>query len=178
MQARLLFALALLARATGFGPAVPQRTLEGANFLGYNVVNLQSGNFSGDAAYVASTAGLLHAGVLRYPGGNLADWWDWKTGWCVAQPKVGCCPQLKNPCTKMVERGIIRVYRHEEFMLALDASGANAVLMMNMLTLTLADQMAYLEHAKSIGALRHGTYIELGGEFYWGKYGGRSVLHI
>ena len=51
--------------------------------------------------------------------------------------------------------------------------GANAVLMLNMLTLTLTDQLAYLEHAKSIGALRPGTYVELGGEFYWGKFVGR-----
>ena len=46
---------------------------------GFNVVNLQSGNFSADAAYTHATAALLHSGALRYPGGNLADWWDWRS---------------------------------------------------------------------------------------------------
>ena len=55
------------------------RALAGASFLGFNVVNLQSGNFSADAAYTHATAALLHSGALRYPGGNLADWWDWRS---------------------------------------------------------------------------------------------------
>jgi hypothetical protein len=63
-----------------------QRPIDGAHFLGFNVVNLQSGNFSTDSAYVRTTAAQLHAGTLRYPGGNLGDWWDWKTGWCPPPP--------------------------------------------------------------------------------------------
>lgn len=58
----------------------------------------------------------------------------------------------------------------EEFKIALDAAGAIAVLMMNLLTATLDDQMQYLQRAKNVGVLVEGTYVELGGEFYWGKY--------
>lgn len=52
----------------------------------------------------------------------------------------------------------------------MDAAGAIAVLMMNLLTATLDDQMQYLQRAKNVGVLVEGTYVELGGEFYWGKY--------
>jgi hypothetical protein len=67
-----------LAAAVVRGPAAlhgASRPLDGAHFLGFNVVNLQSGNFSTDSAYAAATAGALQAGTLRYPGGNLADFW-------------------------------------------------------------------------------------------------------
>ena len=68
------------------------RTLNGSHFLGYNVVNLASGNFS-DPGYAANTA-AVGGTVLRYPGGNLADWWDWRTGWCVSATVAAGCPQL------------------------------------------------------------------------------------
>ena len=44
------------------------RTLDGSHFLGYNVVNLASGNFS-DPGYAANTA-AVGGTVLRYPGGK------------------------------------------------------------------------------------------------------------
>jgi hypothetical protein len=67
---RLLAAAAVLllqATATSSDPgSIPgaPRPLDGRRFLGYNVVNLQSGNFTTDEAYVAGTAALL-PGTLR-----------------------------------------------------------------------------------------------------------------
>eukprot|EP01052_Picozoa_sp_SAG31_P043574 SAG31_NODE_7305_length_1724_cov_1.775385_1_plen_79_part_00 len=45
-------------------------------------------------------------------------------------------------------------------------SGATPVLMLNLWTSTLEDQLQFLAHAQSIGMLPPGTYVELGGEFY------------
>jgi alpha-L-arabinofuranosidase len=109
---------------------------------------------------VDATANALHAGTLRYPGGNLADWWDWKTGWCIDNTTAPGCPKCNNPCRKKSKK---RTYFLHEFKVALTASNANAVLMVNMLTLTLQDQLKYLAHAESIGVLVSGTYVELGG---------------
>ena len=53
----------------------------------------------------------------------------------------------------------VRVYRLEEFAVALNASGATAVLMLNMLTRGLDDQLAYLHFAASVGVLRAGTHV-------------------
>ena len=146
------------------------RNLPGNHFIGYNVVNLQSGNFTTDTEYVTATSHLLHAGLLRYPGGNLADWWNWETGWCVKTTTASGCPRCKNPCAR---KSTVRTYTLEEFQIVVKASSALPVLMINMLTLTLDSQLKYLAHAQALGLLGEGTYVELGGEFYWGKYSGR-----
>ena len=145
------------------------RNLPGKQFFGYNVVNLQSGNFSTDQAYAIATKSL-NVGILRYPGGNLADFWNWRTGWCVNTTSANGCPKCKNPCVNKSEK---RIYRLEEFQIAIQATDATSVLMMNMLTSNIQDQLEFLSHAQSIGILQSGTYIELGGEFYWGKYSQR-----
>ena len=146
------------------------RHLTDPRALGYNVVNLQSGNFSLDAAYADTTAKVLHAGVLRYPGGNLADFWDWKAGWCVATTQAPGCPQCRNPCQK---KRVARPYTLTEFALAVRRTSSRSVLMLNMLTDTLASQLEYLGEAQRLGLLDASTYVELGGEFYWGKFAGR-----
>ena len=121
------------------------RPIDGKHFLGFNVNNLQSGNFSQDAAYTnvgvfkrtnvlfssnihhyttqcpraytrsiidrrtQTTAHVLKAGTLRYPGGNLADWWDWRTGWCVPETTTSGCEALKNPCASKQHRKVYKV---------------------------------------------------------------------
>ena len=45
-------------------------------------------------------------------------------------------------------------------------SGARPVLMLNLWTSDLEDQLDFLAYAKSVGALPPGAYVELGGEFY------------
>ena len=115
----------------------------------------------------SGTAELL-PGTLRYPGGNLGDWWDWRTGWCVTNTSVpGCtgshCPT--NPCyAGRDSEKPVRHYPIEEFQTALHASGATAVILVNMWTSSLGNQLAFLQHARAIGALPPGSYIEVGGE--------------
>ena len=106
--------------------------------------------------------------MLRYPGGNLADWWDWRTGWCVSATVAAGCPECHNACKSKPRR-----YFLTEFRAALRRADASAVLMVNMLTSDLDEQLAYLAHAQDIGVLVAGTYVELGGEFYWGQFSGR-----
>ena len=56
-----------------------------------------------------TTAHVLKAGTLRYPGGNLADWWDWRTGWCVPETTTSGCEALKNPCASKQHRKVYKV---------------------------------------------------------------------
>jgi alpha-L-arabinofuranosidase len=139
------------------------RSIDGQHFLGFNVVNLQSGNFTTDRAYLEGTA-ALHAGILRYPGGNIADYWDWQLGWCV--PNTTSCSTERNPC-KNKKR--VRRYLLEEFKRAVDTTQSLPTYTLNMLTGSLDHQLAMLKHAQSINILPAGSYVELGGEFYWGK---------
>ena len=134
------------------------RTLDGSHFLGYNVVNLASSRprLRGARRAVGGT-------VLRYPGGNLADWWDWRTGWCVSATVAAGCPER----LARARASPSSLLPHE----ALRPPPRDcAVLMVNMLTSDLDEQLAYLAHAQDIGVLVAGTYAELGGEFYWGQF--------
>jgi hypothetical protein len=146
------------------------RPVSDARVLGFNVNNLQSGNFSSDLAYATSTADSLHAGVLRYPGGNLADFWDWRSGWCVAAKTAQGCPSCSNPCANKPTK---RLYPLAEFALAVKRASARSVLLLNMLTDTLESQLEFLAEAERLGVLDASSYVELGGEFYWGKFSGR-----
>ena len=91
---------------------------------------------------------------------------DW---WCGgAETKIGC-PQCRDPCRgKPIRRDLLEV-----FAIAAGMATARSVLMINMCTADLNDQLAFLEHAATIGVLQAGTHVELGDEFYWGKYAGR-----
>ena len=155
---RLISVAVPIAAAVLYAHGSAGRTLDGSHFLGYNVVNLASGNCS-DPGYAANTA-AVGGTVLRYPGGNLADWWDWRTGWCVSATVAAGCPECHNAC-----KGKPRRYYLTEFRAALRRADASAVLMVNMLTSDLDEQLAYLAHAQEIGVLVAGTYVELGGEF-------------
>ena len=90
------------------------------------------------------------------------------------RPQSANCPT--NPCYGGRDRKKakpVRRYPIEEFNTALQASGATAVILVNMWSSGLQEQLAFLQHARAIGALPAGSYVELGGEFYWGKFSGR-----
>ena len=94
------------------------RPLDSDHFLGFNVVDLQSGNFSDAMYWYTQGAALAGARLLRY----LGDWWDWRTGWCVANASAAGCEGCSNPCTGKRRR----TYLIEEFGLALQRTGARA----------------------------------------------------
>jgi hypothetical protein len=60
-----------------------RRASGGQEFLGFNLNGLRG---RVDSPGITSTAaGLLGGGgFLRYPGGSPANYWDWRSGWCVA----------------------------------------------------------------------------------------------
>jgi alpha-L-arabinofuranosidase len=72
----------------------------------------------------------------------------------------------------MTKRKKVRLYKLEEFKKAVDMTGARPLYTLNMMTGDLEHSLAMLEHAKSLGILPEDTMVELGGEFYWGKYSG------
>jgi hypothetical protein len=99
-----------------------------------------------------STAVLLPA-LLRYPGGTTANHWDWQTGWFTADATTP--PTFAN----IQPQGTIRA---EEFKPGLDATGAEALLVINVQHSTLAYQLDGLEHAASVGIPVR--LVELGNE--------------
>ena len=106
-------------------------------------------------------AAALHPMVLRYPGGTLANYWDWRTGWFVGH-------DLPNHLRWTKHRTHVP-YTLSRFKAIVDATGAFPVFDLNLLTSKLSDQLSMLYQAQNLGLPVR--YVELGNEFYLSKTG-------
>lgn len=124
------------------------------NFLGYNGQNVIRNGSSWVNPDLIQNVPALKAKVYRYPAGGIGNWWDWRRGWFVDVPYLPSnyknLPQQPN-------------YLHNYKVVA-DATGAETVFMLNMVTSTLQEQLAMLHHADSLGF--NIKYVELGNEFF------------
>ena len=104
---------------------------------------------------------------IRYPGGTIGDFWDWRTGMLMQQDMHD--PKTPVPINKAAKK--INRYTLDDFKKALDRSpGATAVFMLNMLTDNLQDQIEMLKYARKIGIAV--KYAEMGNEYYLSYHGG------
>jgi hypothetical protein len=135
-------------------PVLSVRRSLPANWLGWDLATTTRGGVSCTNSWLQQKLPLLHTKTLRFPGGDFANWYDWKTGWykdTVLLPvKYLSLPKVPN--------------KLEDFKTLLDLTGADAILDLNMLTASLQDQIAMLKHAVDIGI--NLKYVELGEEFY------------
>ncbi|MCS6917197.1 MAG: T9SS type A sorting domain-containing protein [Chitinophagales bacterium] len=130
-----------------------RRTLP-PHFLGYNGQNVIRNGSSWVNPNLTANVPQLRAKVYRYPAGGIGNWWDWRRGWFVDVPYLPSnyknLPRQPN-------------YLHNYKAVA-DATGAQTVFMLNMVTSTLQEQLAMLRHADSLGF--DVKYVELGNEFF------------
>ena len=128
-------------------------------FFGLNVVQTEpwSGGW-GDPAYTGNVSKHLLPGALRYPGGTVGNYWDWKKGWFRSDVKWNASAV---PWYRDIPE---RPYRFQDFAVGLRATGATAVLSLNMLTSNLSYELAGLHAAAAAGI--EVKYVELGNEFY------------
>jgi hypothetical protein len=121
-------------------------------FFGFNAQQIR-GPVLSENSFIQVIKGLNPA-VLRYPGGTVASYWDWKAGWFKDE-----IPLKKD--WKEIRKNPIRL---EDLKAACDSTGAAPLLVLNMCTSTLEYQMAMLQHAKKIGLKVN--YVELDNELY------------
>lgn len=119
-------------------------------FLGYNAVPIQGATWSN--ANLVKAAQELSVELLRYPGGTIANYWDWNTGWFLPDAQPGFLKLSPLP------------YRLQDLQTVAQVTGANPIYVLNMLTSTLDYQLEMLRSAKAIGLPVQ--LIELGNEFY------------
>jgi hypothetical protein len=119
-------------------------------FLGYNNVPIHSPSWNDPNAVKAAVQ--LKPGTLRYPGGTVANYWDWRSGWFVPDAPAGFLNSLRT------------MYRLEELQIAVKATGAKPIYVLNMLTSDLNSQLEMLRTAKGMGLPVE--LVELGNEFY------------
>jgi hypothetical protein len=116
--------------------------------------------FSAPGVVAALTA--LRPGTLRYPGGTIANYWQWQTGTLVqpAQTVANGNGGRKNQPGQTHTYG----FTLETLRSIVAETGTTPVFDLNVLTSTLADQLAMLKTASALGIPVR--YIELGNEFY------------
>jgi len=103
----------------------------------------------------------LQPDVLRIPGGTVANYWDWKRGGLLLDSKG------LEEAPKILQRRGVAQYdsaKTENFLALFEATGADGMLVVNMLTSNLQVQIEFIKHALKIGLPIR--YVELGNEFY------------
>ena len=144
------------------------------DLFGFNNDQTIRGIERDDRAY-NEALGSLSPGTLRFPGGTMANYWDWEQADFVCDK--GGTYQLFNggarPCALPNGYQSLNPPRHglEHFKTELDRTGANAVFVLNILTKRAGQTESHLDIALRMlkEAERLGIkvkYLELGNEFY------------
>jgi hypothetical protein len=117
-------------------------------FCGLNTETITGPDWS-IPAFINAIASLV-PGALRYPGGEVANYWDWQTGWILPHTYKPNLPP--NP------------YTLTDLKTAVTATGATPIYVLNMLTSDLENQITMLRAAQNLGLPV--SLIELGSAFY------------
>ncbi|MEO5673022.1 MAG: hypothetical protein ABIQ74_00110, partial [Chitinophagales bacterium] len=78
-----LFLIANDVSAQSYDMALGYRRVMYTDWMGFNGQNMIRDSIGWDNPYLLANLPLLHPKNLRYPGGGLANWWDWRKGWFV-----------------------------------------------------------------------------------------------
>jgi hypothetical protein len=112
----------------------------------------------------------LNPSMLRIPGGEVANYWDWQRGGIIRD--VSGLPEgLPN---FLQGHGNYTASKLEDFQAGLKATDTTPLFVLNMLTSDLESQMEMLRTASKLGMTV--KYIELGNEFYFGTQNYRQVF--
>ncbi|HEX5002560.1 MAG TPA: hypothetical protein VFW78_08680 [Bacteroidia bacterium] len=125
------------------------------HFNGFNTQMMRGPGWK-DPGFIDAVK-LLEPGLIRYPGGTVASYWDWKTGWLMKGI------QLRRDWAKIPENPITL----DDLKFACDATGAWPVFVLNMMNSTVEYQMEMLRTAVKMGLTV--KYIELDNEIYLGE---------
>jgi hypothetical protein len=125
------------------------------HFNGFNTQMMRGPSWR-DTGFIEKVK-QLHPKTIRYPGGTVASYWDWKTGWLMEgiELKMDWERIRKNPNTL------------DDLKFACDATGAQPILVLNMMNSDIAYQMEMLRYARKIGLPV--KFIELDNELYLGE---------
>lgn len=132
-------------------------------FLGFNA-NLVAVHAPWRDLRLLDVLKQMQPGNLRYPGGTVANYWNWSDG---------AVDRRFRPSDLGVSKGLLRQaagnggYTLENLAIAVSATGAVPVFVANMLLYDVEEQIAHLRRARSLGLPIR--FVELGNEFYFGR---------
>jgi len=129
--------------------------------------NKISGSTWSDPAFSDSVVSLRFK-ILRYPGGIIGDYWDWKKGWLIDDANTSSSDRPE--MTSTLSENLTRFKRNrylpsglKDIKGVLTKTDAAVVFNLNMITRTLDDQIEMLKYAQSKGIPV--KWIELGNEY-------------
>lgn len=120
------------------------------------------------------TAASIRFRMIRYPGGTISDFWDWKAGWFVdskSDRKLETDPVMMNNLIKY-QKTPHSPSSIRELKLLVDETNCSVLFTLNMLTRSLDDQIAMLKNAESMGIPV--KWVELGNEYNIKRSAGRE----
>ena len=161
----VLFSLPVAVKSQGISIKLGYRRPLNTDWFGLNTQNATRGGIWIAEPHVLQKVPLLHPQGLRFPGGAIANWWDWKRGWFVDDPEVLALFPNVTPVPNTLEN----------FKKLVQATGATPMFDLNMISSNLGYQLAMLKHADSIGL--EVKNIELGNEFYLVEEGDSSIVY-
>jgi hypothetical protein len=132
---------------TGSSHAVPLTGFN-ANWLAFPV----------DDQRLLDTLRPFDLDLIRYPGGGVSDYWDWRKGGLELEK----LPPKREPWRTVYEHDPKGLYQLKS---VLESTGAEPVFVLNTLTATLSEQRAMLNAAAEKGISV--KYIEMGNEYFF-----------
>ncbi len=148
----------------------PNRRELGPNYVCFNVNTVQVDSWRSPKLIAAID--LLKPKLLRLPGGDGSNFWDWERGGLIQDTD-----DLPDELPSFLRANRARRYtkgKLEDFQAGLEASNTKPIFVLNMLTSDLKSQMKMLKTAREMGIKVE--HIELGNEFYFGLPNYRKIF--
>lgn len=137
-----------------------------SDWFGLNSQNTMRDGMTLDDPDLLQHLPTLKPKMIRFPSAGCANWWDWKKGWWVDSPYLPLSLSSITPSE----------FTLEKFQYMVNATGATPIFVLNMISSTLADQLAMLKHADSIGLPVKN--VELGEEFYYAEESDSTFIYM
>src|SRR5262249_35021154 len=139
---------------TTYTMALGYRRPLNTDWIGYNGQNTIRDSVWLGESHLMQHFPELRPKIIRYPGGGVANWWNWKTGWFVNSHSLPRTYKIMTPLRNTLD----------SLKKVCDASGAIPMFVLNMVSSQMINQLQMLDSANAMGLPV--KYVELGNEFY------------
>ncbi len=159
----------LVLKPSGEERVLPER------ILGINAATAFYENLTDDTRKIAPTREMAPA-LLRFPGGTIANYYNWKSGQIEIPVKRDSSTYTRMmgriaQYTRRLHPGGVSIEQFHDFS---QKVGSEILLVLNLETSTVEEQVAWLKGMKERGIVPR--YVELGNEFWVAMVGDPNVL--
>ena len=131
-------------------------------FFGFNAPQWEDfgGNNWSNPMFIGNVSATLQPGFIRYPGGTVANYWDWKRGAFFVDGRINWTASK----VSWYRDQPYRPYTYADLAIACNATKATPIFVVNMLYSNLTYELEGLHAAEKAGLMVQ--YVELSNEIY------------